>query len=1171
MHTMKCILVDIIFICVIAKTLAEQPSSELDIGKVVEFINSLRIKHAEEVKNDREHLQNDEKLFGRVKYVPVEHLLVPNPNIETKNVPNNNEPETQSLSEIEPADKSHKDFPKSKNSQKKVAKSEHVAKDPNIINSRIGKVYKGNANNNYKARQNENSVSNHRNQKVNNKYQQNWKQRYDNFEKYLRSQLDLVSSKQYNRGGNNENRLSKFKKYSLYLFKRFLRNNINNADFDTSGMSTKEKIAKLTVFVKNKLRYYLSNFKIFIHEIVIKFLRNVMLKEKFNEKTKQDSNRPKRYTQLRQGYSQAPDACKKYSENLEIMWSKLSKYINSTEPVDKTVLHNIVVMIEGYFEHLGTKEKTAVTRQARKNDKIGKILKKVNKLLGKHNAEEKIQELIKKHFKPKYTDEDPECRGTNENILASAIDLSYKNYLDNSKCHGDYDAGSLRQVYLATTLKNDYMTQYRELNDNNDPSILKENETSEDFQKSRVPDIKRFQHRLVNQNSQNSNRESDIFQRKSKKSKKKSRKLKSHNGDPCVKYASRKFLLSLRNTIERFLALHDCQEDDTLRSSDKKGIIETYVPHTKLYENIEHTPNPKQAKYKQLSQNHSYKYIGRSSNNYGQIPQPEGYKSMFVAQNTAYENPASWSQQNEERNVAHVLNYKYLPPTISGSNYAANYIVQASSSLPPYLNDKAIGNSLNLNVNSKNTAYSNNISVRNPMEENSKFELYERNEHINNKMEDLNKSPVDTIARENGKIRVIEVNREDLVNDDEVRGTSTEKIQMDYDAVVDIIKNVHNISLQKPQVKMDSISTNNKKGYVELSYLVKYPKSILYRPQYLVKNILDYDEFAKVANDLYITDENKQLLKIVRYLPDNSTEVLFETDDLKGPFQLFDAKHEDSMKETGASLLKSLSISSSTESSLTQTINNESEFINKYDIVKFTREGTGINSQKKRLTEDNLNLKEYQDSFKYANEKHSKFYRNYEHVRSPQENLEPRANFDKIIGNSDGTITSNVQNYGTGINFDDSGLNNLNVNAEDSSVVKSFAVENNAAVSMSKDSINSNASSTPSQSELAAEFIRYANDNLKSEESNINSNSQVLEELRSQVATTGSISDRQSESWWENWKNQLIAQVKALSIKVIKLLNTLKGTKESTNTEENSKAKIKENAGTLANKKLQRK
>lgn len=1125
-------------------------------------------------------------------------------------------------------------------------------------------------------------------------------------------------------------------------------------------------------------------------------------------------HRSKRQTQA--GYTQDPETCKKYNDNLNKMWASLSKYLNYTDSVNEIALHNIAVMVEAYLDH---KTKSAhehpidVSRDERKRDKISEYLRKIKKMLGTDDATDKIKDIILENFKPEYDDEEADCKQINEDNLVSSIAISYQNYLDNAKCHGDYDTGLLRGKALLraggppTKIDTKLTSHFHDFNEHIHKSILNEDESSE-FHGSRIPVAKRSKqrnrsHQRIRKRSirrryntkRGSSRSSKSRSSSSHKSKniarKKSRGRKrthARTDDSCVKYANRKFLITLRTSIERFMALRDCQHDDTLRSSnhqidsdedsedaDRKLIPESInrksediKPSSEIsnsynkLQNIDNkvlrngvkdpalkdgdsdpalrngvsgpilrttnnnltpentdnkalstgvsdselrngdsdpalrttdnNPTPKNTDNNATLSNDDSKSALRNGANDPALRTTDNNPTLENTDNNAAlrngisdpaltnnvsdpvlrttdNNPTS---ENTENNSTLINTNSNLTLRDADGNPSleitdSNLTLRNTDSIPSLENNNELresidSNPLRENIDDKSETINNDTSpepmitdnktpiLRVPNERNynqlnlySDIELGQKEQNqinnylsqvkdfegqdpsmirnkpifvvhsssykkpmllkINNNQGMINRQrpvivqyPVHTHnaqssydtsfnpqvsqhsqnidnvyksfldssnvypkttffssqyygqeniqprqkLRENSNINVYEVIKNPLeeqknnntsinianlttsaellretVYDTNIGQDGLKPKNIDFVAIGDILNEVRNTSLQTPQIDTVSIASESEKGYVELSYLVKYPKSIVYRPQYLVKNILQYEDFVKVAGQIYITDDDKQLLKIVRYLPDNTSQTLFETQDLISPFEIRDVKPKIDDTQFGAILSENIDLPN-----LRQNPSNETDFevANQTETednsTSATREGPSYEDS----SNIDLNVSASQNPYKYAQINDYIPYQDdggFNDIYKINESSFESKEMLRTNDNSSLSVTS-VLNLTSVLNFDDTDdideriLEILNASLNSAEFISNKeeldAPENNITLyNMDDDSI--------------ADYLRFRLDNA---EANLSAASHAyLKELEALGVSSSTLTKTMLRSWWQSWKNKL--------------------------------------------------
>ncbi|CAK1595023.1 unnamed protein product [Parnassius mnemosyne] len=114
---------------------------------------------------------------------------------------------------------------------------------------------------------------------------------------------------------------------------------------------------------------------------------------KRQKKTGTANERRKRSIKESAGYTHDSETCKKYNENLREMWKNLSKYISTSEasPPNKSVLHNIAVMIKAYLDHVspidfnGETPKTVVITKRKNNIFPYSIISEINTMDDSNN------------------------------------------------------------------------------------------------------------------------------------------------------------------------------------------------------------------------------------------------------------------------------------------------------------------------------------------------------------------------------------------------------------------------------------------------------------------------------------------------------------------------------------------------------------------------------------------------------------------------------------------------------------------------------------------------------------------------------------------------------------------------------------------------------------------
>ncbi|XP_026743578.1 uncharacterized protein LOC113505188 isoform X2 [Trichoplusia ni] len=309
-------------------------------------------------------------------------------------------------------------------------------------------------------------------------------------------------------------------------------------------------------------------------------------------KTHRFDDRFRRSAFTQAGYTQDPDICKTYNENLMKLWSNLSKLFNVTDTPNERALHNIAIMIQAYLDHQNAKQTTETykVKVEPPRDRTGEIILKVKKMVDDDEASAKaISRLIIKNMKPFYDDvENSECQKMNEESLTSSVDLLYRTYLENFDCRNEDDGSGLilrkRGGKNIQTLNSKWQTT----NDDDRPavkSILGEDELYKEITKGQVPRQRpgrKF--RRIFRRSQTTN--NGLFRSTAKnvngsdkpkrvrlhakplakKLRKSLLKTEMDNKTRCERFAIRKLSVSLRPVIDRFMSLLECELDNTLRS-----------------------------------------------------------------------------------------------------------------------------------------------------------------------------------------------------------------------------------------------------------------------------------------------------------------------------------------------------------------------------------------------------------------------------------------------------------------------------------------------------------------------------------------------------------------------------------------------------------------------------
>ncbi|XP_050555719.1 putative uncharacterized protein DDB_G0282133 isoform X2 [Spodoptera frugiperda] len=303
-----------------------------------------------------------------------------------------------------------------------------------------------------------------------------------------------------------------------------------------------------------------------------------------------DENRTRRAARTQAGYTQDPDTCKTYNENLVKLWSNLSKYLNVTEQPDELALHNIAMMVQAYLEHHTPQSPESYkSKHEGPRDKVTQIILRIRKTLEDSQASEaKIVKIIKKYAKPFYGDvENEDCQLTNEEYLQTSVGLLFKHYLDNIECYGDDHESAMNKRLILRHTKNRYLIRPRNgpvliTNDDYfkpDNGIYIDGEVYKDFQKGKIPGDRSSRNRRgseLDRNPQHQapSRRSGIGNDKTRLIDRTFTRYRNNNvksdgtktKSRCERNAIRKLTSGLRPVIERFSLLQECQIDNTLRS-----------------------------------------------------------------------------------------------------------------------------------------------------------------------------------------------------------------------------------------------------------------------------------------------------------------------------------------------------------------------------------------------------------------------------------------------------------------------------------------------------------------------------------------------------------------------------------------------------------------------------
>lgn len=581
------------------------------------------------------------------------------------------------------------------------------------------------------------------------------------------------------------------------------------------------------------------------------------------------------------------------------MWATLSKYINSTDSVDEQALHNIANIIQAYLDHQNNHEQDVVyqaedtTVDNQTDDNITRVLRNIKKLLGTDDAITKIKETVLVNFKPNYEEQSPDCKQINEDNISLSISLSYKNYLENAKCR---DNGSPELFRVKAQLRNQQQNSIRHINDFYDyvdESIIGE---AEQFQEDMMPMVINFHspgriNQLKNTRSfqrvfggLNGRSSQSVLDDSSKTTVYTEPRniINEQFEESCIKYANKKFLKTLRTIIERYNNLRDCVHDDTLRTSNEI----TKTPRDFRYtepmvrvsdNNIQLISSIRPGQLKQIRINNNF------GNNLEAFKRQKPPKTLFVIRGPSYTSKLLSQLRNKFGN--------FSPP----HHHHAYYSSQNNEQQMKYPFDYILNSGYKFD-NKQKSLLGNpdaNLQITNKILNTQSATWSKGSNNGNNINENgqVNTKPfLDTQGQISRTSEILESNAKgsDLLDTNNV--ISKDLLQdtegISFDTINKAPTELQNFSLRDTQVDVNNTIDEN--GYVELSYLVKYPKSTIYQLQYFVKNTLSYDDFIKVASHVYVNDENKQLVKVQRLLPDNNTQVLFENREFKSPLAIHD-------------------------------------------------------------------------------------------------------------------------------------------------------------------------------------------------------------------------------------------------------------------------------------------
>ncbi|CAH0598707.1 unnamed protein product [Chrysodeixis includens] len=624
------------------------------------------------------------------------------------------------------------------------------------------------------------------------------------------------------------------------------------------------------------------------------------------------------------------------------LWANLSKLINVTETPNERALHNIAIMISAYLEHQNAKPTTETykVKVETPRDRVGEVILKVKKMIDDEESvsAKSISRLIIKSLKPFYEDiQNSECQKMNEDSLASSVDLLYKTFLENAECRNDEDNGlNLRKRGGKNihTLSGKSKTA----NDNDRPetkSILVEDELYKAITKGQIP-RERPPHRKFRRifrrskpvkannglfrspksaNSSDKKRVRLHAKPITKKLRKSLLKTDGENRTRCGRYAFRKFSVSLRPLIDRFMSLLECELDNTLRSLKynkvPKDPLSSYVTKKGSTGSIQ-TEKPS------VRQQKTRKNTLQSSNHVTRKLQRQNRYDMSQENEQTAEYPSS-KQISAER----VTGTNYMSSVLNSFKSNSDDIIDTNRKnniqTPPKYDDydeivykTRSGNSNDLNsklkVNRNNDGTSNkkdNSNVKDEETEISFKDLLVEKDTSESVLISRNREKALRITKNESKDEYIkdDPDKANLRHNDRFMYGKLNENQGDNIKV--FLQNARDSSLKAPEFAAP-FALNSNKGYVELTHLIKYPKIIVYRPQFLVKNTMPYDDFLKTVSNINMTNDEVRLMKIVRHLPDNTVKVLFETEDFEAPLEVRNFR-ETRRWDLPLSIIKSLS------------------------------------------------------------------------------------------------------------------------------------------------------------------------------------------------------------------------------------------------------------------------
>lgn len=682
-------------------------------------------------------------------------------------------------------------------------------------------------------------------------------------------------------------------------------------------------------------------------------MSRILSSEFLSQRRQGDGRGRQRRSLTHAGYTQNSDTCKTYNDNLAILWSNLSKLLNVTEQPNDRALHNIAMMIQAYLDHQNAKQAPEKHKEKHEGprDKISEISHKIKKLLdGTEISAEKITNIIIKYLKPDYTDaESEDCQEVNKEYLVTSVNLLYKNYLENVECQGDEDSvartkkHSLREkrgrtekaLHAGHTThelgNSDFKPEYE--------TIHIQDELYNDYHKGKVPrqrpsnknrrvfkSSKKRRSRPVNR-SGNQNESEKLNTRSKSKSASKKLKKSSLKSNPvktkCEKYATRKLIIYLRPVMERFMGLLECQLDNTLRSVsfNRDSYNPYYLYASKFYSEEDSSPKKMKSLIKDAARqkNTSYKKIHITRDTSVERDQDDyvhdGENSAWVrkysfdqikSKNSAmppvddtYDREPATDKNKQNGNSDYLTTYnEYFQSPPLYDDYDGIYKTHKLTNLDGFTSLKYPLTTLNDMKTTRDKQSNKELTLSSRESETVNSDEYEENYYDEIFTEAPNSDLLNIEQQtESGYIETPFMDLTKLRSEDQIIGDKSKTHVKTYESITEFLKKARDSSLQTPEFAVPfALDTN--KGYVELTHLIKYPKMLVYRPQFVVKNTMPYDDFLKTINNSNMTNDDVRLMKIVRHLPDSSVQVLFETEDSEPPLEV---RNLDENRRSGSS------------------------------------------------------------------------------------------------------------------------------------------------------------------------------------------------------------------------------------------------------------------------------